>query len=93
MKINLNKNTVLITLIQPTQQKYGLFFMNPHNKLLCWALCRKHHPYHFHRASDKKIQSIWEENVANESTLSVLVYLFIDKGNWVPKRNTREILN
>lgn len=61
--------------------------MSLHNRLLCWALCIKHHPYHFHRASDKKTHSIWEENVANENTLLVLVYLFVDKGNWVPKRN------
>ena len=60
--------------------------MSLHNKLLCWALCKKHHPYHFHRASDKK-NSIWEENVANESTLLARVYLFIDKGNCIPKRN------
>lgn len=51
------------------------------------GLCIKYHPKHLHRASDKEIHSIKEENVANESPLLVLVYLSIDKGNWVPKRS------
>ena len=41
-----------------------------------------------HRASDKEIHNIREDNVANESTLLVPVCLFIGKGNWVSKRNT-----
>lgn len=48
---------------------------------------KTYHLKHLHRASDKEIHNIREENVANESTLLVPVCLFIGKGNWVPKRN------
>lgn len=61
----------------------------------CYAgHCVKSPSKHLHRASDKIIHSIRQKNIAYESTLLVLILLFIAKGTWVPKKkDTKEILS